>query len=267
MNITIDPKTGMLQAQHTTADGKNENYDIKPEEIPGLIQQAQDASGYWKQVFRLSDPASARAKEQQEYDTDKLKEGRTYEESQTKEKRSYDEEQNLGEEERAEKRKREEEERAGAAKLEEEKRTGASKLEEEKRKNEQAEKMKLLEAGIKDAGGIDREALAPVLDAANKARDTKDTDPAVRNETASRLYDIIQDPAKMASYGFPMESFTYVAKAGGSGVTEANIVGADGKPLAAKGQPQQDKNGKWWVLGPNGKYIPLTKVDEPAAAP
>lgn len=241
MNITIDPKTGMLQAQHTTADGKTENYDIKPDEIPGLIQQAQDASGYWKQVFRLSDPTAARAKEQQEYDTDKLKESRTYEEGQKKEGRTYEETQRIEQEKRAEERKLDEEKRGGEAELAKEKRAAEAEAAKDKRELDQTKELKLIDAGLKEpkAGEIDQTALAPVLAEATKLRDAETDDPAALNEAASRLYDIVKDPAKMATYGFPMESFTYVAK---GGAADANT-------------PRQAKDGKWYIKGPNGKYV------------
>lgn len=270
MNVTIDPKTGMLQAQRTDSEGNTENYDIKPDEIPGLIQQAQSASGYWQQIFRLSDPQAALQKERQEFEVTQKTGERKYEEGQEKEQRTYDEGQELAGEERTEKRKLAEEKRDAERKAIEDKAAAEAEVSKEKRAHDRTIELKLMEEALKDRkpGDATIEEVSPVLSAASAAKkalvDNEDDEALIkaRDEAVSRLFDVVQDPAKMEKLGFTPDEYTYTSK-----VAEANVVGADGKPVATKGEPQQDAKGNWWVMGPNGKYIPLTKADQPAATP
>src|SRR4029077_6731034 len=79
MDVSLNPETHMLQATRIGADGKEQTYDVKPEELPGLIQKTMDKSAYWQQIFQLSDPGLAKQRESQKYETSKELEKRGYE--------------------------------------------------------------------------------------------------------------------------------------------------------------------------------------------
>jgi len=75
MSVTTDPETGEFQATRLNADGEEEVYNIKANELPGLIQQTMSGSAYWQQIMRLGDPEGAKSR-----DTDRrelLKQDRT----------------------------------------------------------------------------------------------------------------------------------------------------------------------------------------------
>ena len=56
IEISINPDTQTLQVAKTNADGEQELREIQPQELPGLIQQAQSGSFYWQEIFKLADP-------------------------------------------------------------------------------------------------------------------------------------------------------------------------------------------------------------------
>ena len=270
MNITIDPETGMLQAIRTDADGKDETYDIKPEEIPGLIQQAQSASGYWQQIFRLSDPQAALQKERQEFEVTQKTGERKYEEGRESEKRAYEEGQTKEERDYEEKKTLREEEREAKRKAAEDKAAAEAEVSKEQRAHDRAIELKLMEEALKNRkpGDATIDEVSPVLSAAAQAKKALEADEdneelkAARDEAASRLFDVVQDPAKMEKLGFSADDYTYTGK-----VAQANVVDAQGKPVEITGEPRLGKDGIWYGMGPNGKWIKLRKQDQPAAAP
>ena len=62
-DIDLDPKTHMIRATQKTADGDTKVTNVKPDELPGIVQGVMNKSLYWKTVYQTADPAGARAKE------------------------------------------------------------------------------------------------------------------------------------------------------------------------------------------------------------
>lgn len=62
-DIELDPKTHMIRATKKDSDGNTDVHDVKPDELPGIVQGVMNKSLYWKTIYQTADPAGARAKE------------------------------------------------------------------------------------------------------------------------------------------------------------------------------------------------------------
>jgi muramidase (phage lysozyme) len=243
MNVEFNNDTGKLQATRTDADGNQETYDIGADELPGFIQKTMDRSSYWKQMYRLADSQGAQQKEAEAIEERKNARELREEKAKTSDERSYTE----GQDEL--KRKREQEDKVAA----------------EKRANDEARQRELFKAGLEQAKGpkpgandLDVKVVGPLLEQAAAAKaelDADADDPALKAayaQAASRLLDVVKDPAQMEKMGFAVPDFQY------TGNKIADEAGA-----TAASTPRQAPDGKWYVKKPNGKYA---EVEPPETA-
>ena len=102
--ISLDEESGQLVTVHRDANGNEQQFDISPDQLPILLQQVQNSSGYWNQVAALADPEGTRQRERLRADTarERRQRGETltdradtrrYEEYKTGETRRYNESQ------------------------------------------------------------------------------------------------------------------------------------------------------------------------------
>jgi len=63
VDVSINPETNQLQITRIDAQGNEEDVPLKPQDLPGIIKSVQDSSGYWKSIYRLADPAGAKAQD------------------------------------------------------------------------------------------------------------------------------------------------------------------------------------------------------------
>ena len=61
VDVSINSQTGDLQVSRIDAEGNEEDVPIKASDLPGIIQSVQNGSQYWKSIYRIADPAGARA--------------------------------------------------------------------------------------------------------------------------------------------------------------------------------------------------------------
>ena len=89
--LSVDPETGKIMTTKRNADGSEDNVEIDPAQLPGLLQQVQSGSAYWSEISRLADPEGARQEDRQKHELDVKREDRRYKEAETKETRTYEE--------------------------------------------------------------------------------------------------------------------------------------------------------------------------------
>lgn len=231
LDISIDPETQRIQATRVGPEGDEQTYDLSPQELQGVLSQAQNSSTYWKQIFRLADPAGARAD---------LSEQRAIARDARTDKRAEEREARI--DARADAR----EERQIAAEGRREQRQ----IERDKRIDAREEK-RAARSGTRQ---IDWNAVAPARVAAAEAKrkweeSEDEASQAEFDQAASRLFDELgkytNDPAKaMESIGIMTEDYNYLAPAAGGA----------GSPTSSS-EPRQAPDGKWYVKKPNGKYV------------
>ena len=252
MNVEFNNDTGKLQATRTDADGNQETYDISADELPGFIQKTMDRSSYWKQMYRLADSQGAQQKESEAIEERKNARELREEKAKTADERKYEE----GQDEL--KRTRDAEEKIAT----------------EERANRENRERELFKAGLDAAKGpkpgendIDVKVVAPLLEqaaAAKEALGEDADDPALKaayNQAASRLFDVVKDPAQMEKMGFAVPEFTYT---GNKIADEAGAAQAGGRPTVG-GPAKQAPDGTWWIKKPNGKFAEVEPPETAAA--
>lgn len=91
--IELDPQTHRITATRTDADGQTEQHVLTPQELSQVISGATNKSLYWKQVFRLADPAGARSREATEARTAQADLNYKRKQADTADTRAYNEKQ------------------------------------------------------------------------------------------------------------------------------------------------------------------------------
>lgn len=227
VNVALNPETGMIEATRTDANGKTEDYDIDAEEIPDLLQQVQSKSAYWQQIMHLGQPQMAQSADIEGRD---IRKGKRDEAGDIrKEGRALD------------------------AELAKEGRGTAAEIAKEGRQEEATKRKTLLDESLlrtrpkepkAGANDVDMTKVGPLLAAAKAAQkaltdNDNEANQAAYNEAASRLYDASKNPGWMRDNGIDPAGLDYTAAGGAQ---------------AAAATPRQAKDGKWYVLKPNGKY-------------
>ena len=265
-DIALDPKSGRLTTTHITPDGKEERYDLRPDQLPGLIEQAQNGSIYWNTMFKLGNPKGAEKRETRQYEERREGEKRGYEESKAETKRRQQLEDAEARERRAnaefDRRRREDREYREAHPT-----SGGASVDEEAF-NEAWSAADLAQKAYKDAKNTSE-------------ADDPDSDPEVAalkdayDEAASRFADTIpfnRRSLELQRYGF--ENFNYVGGdeeapaapsstpgTGGGGqaapAVPQNTYKGDQPPAWAPGAVRHKTNGGWFVQKPNGKFAPV----------
>jgi Phage tail lysozyme len=250
--ISVDPESGKLMTTKRNADGSEEQMEIDPAQLPGLLQQVQSGSSYWKGIQALADPEGTRQKERLEHEDKTAAQKRQEELADRGDERTYEEKIKAGdrtyEEQQAdEKFAREREENDRVRKLEQQMRIEEKKIDEA-----------LLRSRPKDkkGGEIDpsvvREPFAKYL-AAKRAVEEKPDDAeakAALDAAGSELYDAVDgDLDWMKKAGVDM---TGPAEEGGFTLseksTEPPMEGAVQKVDKATGKP------RWAIKGADGKW-------------
>jgi hypothetical protein len=246
-DISINPETGTLQVEKTDAEGNRELTDIKPGEIPNLIQSAMTGSGYWGEIAKIADPKGYQSRldegrqireGERDYARTKATEGRTQKE--------WDRQHGVLEEDKTETEKR--------AQKEWDRQHGITKqdtIESETRAADTAEKKALLDAAIKireDAGKPKEDKLDPAA-----------FDEAVKNAAkAKKLYAADQTPEnKELLDAFVAEAYRAsghdAAKLRDLGFdTEATDLSAEKPPFEGWTKNVSQKDGKTYWVSPDG---------------
>jgi hypothetical protein len=285
--IELDPRTHQITATRTDADGQTEQHVLNPQELSQVITGATNKSLYWKQVFRLADPAGARARESTEArtaqadlnykrkqadtadtraytekrDDFKYNRGRKDKLADRTDERQYDETQDLTKYTRGRKDKladtADERQYNEGKTLATEDRAEKRKLASEDRHEQRAkEKIDALNARQDSYNRIDYNTVGPLLAAAQRASEPTDDESQQENQKAaadhaiSDLYDALpaRDREKtIGEMGYPMGSWTYIDK--------AQRGGTDGPDA----EPDADAD--------DGGVIPTGPAATPAAKP
>jgi Phage tail lysozyme len=249
--ISIDPESGKLMTTKRNADGSEENMEIDPAQLPGLLQQVQSGSAYWKEISKLADPEGTRQKERFAQEEKTAAEKRRQELADRGDERTYKEKEKAGdrtyEEQQAdEKFAREREENDRVRKLEQQMRIEEKKIDEALLRSRPKDK----KGGEIDPAAV-REPFAKYLAAKRAVEDDPENADAkaALDAAGSELYDAVEgDLDWLKKAGVDM---TGPAEEGGFTLSPGST-----KPPIAGAKRMKDKDGNpiWAVQGSDGKW-------------